>query len=79
MSLHKSLRRRNSLQRRRNVLTRTERIDQLEGQERWSEDGDSVFGLPKVKPISTGAPAKRAKAAQESEADEEAGAAEEAE
>src|SRR6267142_826374 len=50
MSIDKSLRRKNSLQRARNVLTRGERILRLKTEERWPEDG-SPFGLPKVKVI----------------------------
>jgi small basic protein (TIGR04137 family) len=50
VSIDKSLRRKNSLARTRNVLTRGERITQLKGEERW-EDGRSPFGLPKVKVI----------------------------
>ncbi len=50
MSIDKSLRRKNSLQRSRNVLTRGERITQLKGEERW-QDGRSPYGLPKVKVI----------------------------
>ena len=48
MSIDKSLRRKNSLARTRNVLTRGERIAQLKGEERWP-DGRSPYGLPKVK------------------------------
>jgi small basic protein (TIGR04137 family) len=48
MSIDKSLRRRNSLERARNVLTRGERIKQLMNEERWQE-GRSPFALPKVK------------------------------
>ena len=47
MSIDKSLKSRNSLVRHRNVLTRAERLDRLEEEERWSE-GVSVLGLPKV-------------------------------
>lgn len=50
MSIDKSLRRKNSLQRARNVLTRGERIKTLQNEERWP-DGRSPFGLPKVKVI----------------------------
>src|SRR5262249_33069181 len=50
MSIDKSLRRKNSLQRARNVLTRGERIKILRDEERWP-DGRSPFGLPKVKVI----------------------------
>jgi small basic protein (TIGR04137 family) len=48
MSIDKSLRRKNSLVRARNVLTRGERIKTLQEQERW-QDGRSPFGLPKVR------------------------------
>ncbi|HEV8062415.1 MAG TPA: small basic protein [Gemmataceae bacterium] len=48
MSIDKSLRRKNSLQRARNVLTRGERIKTLQNDERWTE-GRSPFGLPKVR------------------------------
>ena len=50
MSIDKSLRRKNSLQRARNVLTRGERILQMQKEDRWN-DGRSPFGLPKVKVI----------------------------
>ena len=50
MSIDKSLRRKNQLQRSRNVLTRGERIMKLRGEERW-EEGRSPFGLPKVKVV----------------------------
>ncbi len=48
MSIDKSLRRKNTLARARNVLTRGERIDQLTKEERFP-DGRSPYGLPKVK------------------------------
>ncbi len=48
MSIHKSLKLKNTLQRQRSVLTRWERIEKLQEQERWSE-GDPVLGLPKVR------------------------------
>ena len=50
MSIDKSLRRKNTLQRARNVLTRGERIAQMKKEERWP-DGRSPYGLPKVKVI----------------------------
>jgi small basic protein (TIGR04137 family) len=50
MSIDKSLRRKNSLQRARNVLTRGERILQMKTEDRWPE-GRSPYGLPKVKVI----------------------------
>ena len=48
MSMDKSLKSKNLLQRHRNVLTRAERLEKLKEQDRWN-DGDSVFGLPKVR------------------------------
>lgn len=48
MSLHKSLISQNRLVRRRNVLTREERVAKLKETGKL-EDEDSVFGLPKVK------------------------------
>ena len=50
MSIDKSLRRKNTLQRARNVLTRTERIAQLKKEERWPDER-SPYGLPKVKVV----------------------------
>jgi small basic protein (TIGR04137 family) len=48
MSIDKSLRRKNSLERARNVLTRGERIKALKDEERW-QDGRSPYALPKVR------------------------------
>lgn len=50
MSVDKSLKTSGKLRRHRNVLSRAERLVQLADEERW-EEGDSVFGLPKVKSI----------------------------
>ena len=50
MTIDKSLRRKNTLQRARNVLNRGERIARLQAEERWLE-GRSPFNLPKVKVI----------------------------
>ena len=47
MAVDKSLKTKGSLLRRRNVLSREERLQMLERDGRW-QDGDSVFGLPKV-------------------------------
>ena len=47
MSLDKSLKSQNSLVRHRNVLSRAERLEKLEEEQRWSE-GASVLGLAKV-------------------------------
>ena len=62
MSIDKSLRRKNSLQRARNVLTRGERIKQLQDEERW-QTGRTPFGLPKVKVLKV----KKAKKVKEEE------------
>ena len=48
MTLDKSLKIRAASIRERNVLTRIERLKRLEETDRWKE-GDSVFGLPKVR------------------------------
>jgi small basic protein (TIGR04137 family) len=50
MSIDKSLRRKNTLARARNVLKRGERIKVLQDEERW-QDGRSPFGLPKVRVV----------------------------
>jgi len=47
VAVDKSLKIKGQLLRRRNVLTRGERLRLLEREERW-EPGQSVFGLPKV-------------------------------
>ncbi len=69
MSIDKSLRRGNSLSRSRNVLTRGERILVLQNEDRW-EEGQSPYGLPKVRvmKITTG---KKKKKKKEEEAAEE--------
>jgi small basic protein (TIGR04137 family) len=48
MTMDKSLRIRRGLVRQRNVLTRDERIERLKEAERWQE-GESPFGLAKVR------------------------------
>jgi len=47
MSIDRSLRLKDALVRHRNVLTRAERIEKLQDEEKW-DDGRSVLGLPKV-------------------------------
>ncbi|MBC8327264.1 MAG: small basic protein [Planctomycetes bacterium] len=49
MSIHKSLFIGGALATDRSVLTRRERLDRLVTEGRWSEDQDSVYGLPKVR------------------------------
>jgi small basic protein (TIGR04137 family) len=48
MSIHKSLRQKDTLVRARSVLSRWERILKLQDQGRWKE-GDAPTGLPKVR------------------------------
>jgi small basic protein (TIGR04137 family) len=71
MSIDKSLRRKDSLQRARSVLTRGERIKKLQELEKW-QDGRSPFGLPKVKVVKV--VIKKVKKAKEEKAEGEAGA-----
>lgn len=71
MSIDKSLRRKNTLARARNVLKREERIKVLKDDERWPE-GRSPFGLPKVRVLKI-AVKKAKKAAKEEEKTEEGG------
>lgn len=68
MSIHKSLKLKNNLERQRSVLTRWERIEKLMDQDKW-QDGDPVIGLPKVR---TKFKVKSRKAAKKAEAEAEA-------
>ncbi len=68
MTLDKSLQRRGRLVRSRNVLKRGERIDQLKTEERWQE-GQSPFGLPKVRVMKTVVGKKKKKKAKEEAAE----------
>jgi len=78
MTMDKSLKSKNKLLRRRNVLSREERVKRLLQEEQWSE-GDSVFGLPKVKPVTIGPrrASRKVEKPEESETPPEAPAAEE--
>jgi small basic protein (TIGR04137 family) len=79
MSIDKSLRRKNTLARARNVLTRGERIKVLQDEERW-QDGRSPFGLPKVRVLKIVTKKKAKKEEKEAvEGAPEEGAAPEAE
>jgi small basic protein (TIGR04137 family) len=78
MSIDRSLKVKGALTRHRNVLTRAERIEKLQDEERWSQ-GDSLLGLPKVghRKSHAGrkakeAPAKEAETAAEGEAEKAA-------
>lgn len=72
MSLDRSLKSTNALQRHRNVLTRAERIEFLKHEERWN-DGDSIFSLPKVahRKVAVGGKDKSTKPGEEPAADGE--------
>jgi len=64
MSVHRSLKTKGKLKRHRNVLTRTERMEALKQEERW-KDGDSVFGLQKVRVYSARRKTKAVKTEEE--------------
>ncbi len=68
MTIDKSLQRKGRLVRSRNVLKRGERIDQLKTEERWQE-GQSPFGLPKVRVIKTVVGKKKKKKTKEEAAE----------
>ena len=72
MSVDRSLKSRNMLERHRNVLTRAERLEQLIDEERWEEGRDPVLGLPKVTHRKSSAGKKVKKKKEEEEAVEEA-------
>lgn len=69
MSMDKSLKSKNTLQRHRNVLTRAERIRVLKETGRWTEDSTSLH-LPKVAHRKA-AVGKKDKTAKKAEAEDE--------
>lgn len=76
MSMDRTLKIKDALSRHRNVLSRTERLEQLKEEERWSE-GDSVTGLPKVAHRKSHSGRKASKAEEKKETEQpEAGSAE---
>lgn len=48
MTIDKSLKIRKGVSRSRNVLTRVERIEKMQSQDRWTDD-TSPFALPKIR------------------------------
>ena len=74
MSIDKSLRRKNSLERARSVLTRGVRIKTLINEERWKE-GRSPFGLPKVRVMKIAKKPKKATKEEVKEGEEGSAAA----
>ena len=77
MTIDKSLRVRAGLVRSRSVLTRGERLERLKAEDRW-QDGESPFGLPKVRVIKLQMKKKKKKKEEEGEEGEEGEAKEEA-
>lgn len=73
MSIHSSLRKGQAAAGHRNVLTRIERIAKLEEQSLWSEDQNTLQGLPKVRSIKVAM--KKKKKEKKEEEGAEAGAA----
>lgn len=71
MTLDKSLRRTGRLVRQRNVLKRSERIAQLQYEERW-EEGQGPLGLPKVRVMKTVVGKKKKKKSKEEDDNEKA-------
>ena len=69
MTIDKSLKSKSRLARSRNVLKREERIAQLQFEENWQE-GQSPYGLPKVRVIKTTVGRKKKKKAKEEEGEE---------
>ena len=66
MTMDKSLRVRKGLVRARSVLTRGERIARLKASDRWSE-GDTPFGLDKVRVFKLSLKKKKKKKEEEGE------------
>ncbi len=74
MTMDKSLRTRKGLARSRSVLNRAERITRLQQSEKWKE-GNSPFGLPKVRVFKLAMKKKKKKAKEEEGAEGAAGTA----
>jgi small basic protein (TIGR04137 family) len=71
MSIDRSLKIKGALERHRNVLTRAERIEKLQEEEKWTEE-ESLMGLPKVSNRKVSSSKKEKVAPEEVEAIEEA-------
>ncbi len=74
MTMDKSLRINRSLIRARSVLSRAERVERLKTQDRWQE-GDSPFGLAKVRVYKMSVKKKKKKKEEEGEEGAEGAAA----
>ncbi|OYW18543.1 MAG: hypothetical protein B7Z55_10425 [Planctomycetales bacterium 12-60-4] len=70
MTIDKSLKRKGRLARTRNVLQRHERISKMQDDDKW-QDGQSPFGLPKLRIVKLviGKKKKKAAAAADGKAD----------
>jgi len=75
MSIHSSLRRKNTLEGERSVFTRIERLAVLKKDGRFKEETGSVYGLPKVRTRFKVAGAKKAAKAEKAAAPGAPGAA----
>lgn len=75
MTIHKSLYVGAGGGEKRSVFTRRERLERLKKEGRWSEEKDSVFGVPKVRTAFKAAVRKPKKAAAEEGAAAAPGAA----
>lgn len=73
MAMHQSLRRKRDMGRRRSVLNREERINQMKLDEKWI-DGSSPFGLPKTRVAKQTVGKKKKKEKKEEDAKPAAGA-----
>lgn len=69
MSVDKTLKLKDALSRHRNVLTRAERIAQMERTGSFDESENSPFGLPKTRVLKTRAGGKKKKKKKEDDAD----------
>ena len=76
MSIDRSLKSKSTLARHRNVLSRAERVEKLEAEDRWDE-AQGVFGLVKVahRKIVAGKKSKKAEKDEATPGDETAAAA----
>ena len=69
MTIDKTLKRKGRLSRSRNVLTRDERIEKLQADDRWNE-AQSPFGLPKVRVVKVVIGKKKKKKKDDEEGDD---------
>ena len=75
MTIDKSLKIKAGASKSRNVLTRAERLAKLIDEDRWKE-GDSAYGIPKVRVVKLALKKKKKAKKEEEEGDAAAPAAE---